>query len=61
MMPAFHMLGLRDSLCGYRLRMVQDFVAHLGFIQTSDQSFWYFHNRLRGKLSLSWMHLYFLP
>src|SRR5437867_10675367 len=49
MMPAFHMLGLRESLRGYCFRMMQDFVVHLVFLQTIDQSFWDFHNRLRGK------------
>jgi len=48
-MPAFHMLGLRESLRGYCFRMMQDFVVHLVFLQTIDQSFWDFHNRLRGK------------
>src|SRR5215831_11401530 len=53
MMPAFHMLGLRDSLRRDRLRVRQDLVLHFVFIQTIDQSFWYFHNRLRlGKYHL---------
>src|SRR5213083_899609 len=41
MMPALHMLGLGESLCSYRLRMMQDFVLHLAVIQTIDQSLWY--------------------
>src|SRR5207247_7000442 len=45
----FHMLGLRESLRSHCLRMMQDFVVHLVFLQTIDQSFWYFHNCLRGK------------
>src|SRR5438046_5829162 len=48
-MPAFHMLGLRESLRSYCFRMMQDFVVHLVFLQTIDQSFWDFHTRLRGK------------
>jgi hypothetical protein len=40
-------------LRSYGLRMVQDFVLRLALIQTIDQSFWYCHNRPRGKLSLS--------
>src|SRR4029077_3576191 len=43
MMPAFHMLGLRDSLRTYRFGMAQDLVVNLVLIQTIDESFWYFH------------------
>src|SRR6266480_3137229 len=54
------LLGLRDSLRTDRLRMVQDFIAHLVFIQTVDQSLRYFHERPPGNKTITFlMYLYF--
>jgi hypothetical protein len=48
-MPAFYMLGLRDSLRAHCLGMLQNVVVHFVFIQTLDQSPWHFHKHLRSK------------
>jgi hypothetical protein len=47
MMPAFHVLGLGDSLRRHSLGMLQNLVANFVIIQTLDQSPWHFHTRLR--------------
>src|SRR6266566_7968362 len=60
MMPAFDVLGLGDALRRHCLGMVQCFVTHFVFIQTIDQSFWYFHRRLAEKSITFLMYLYFL-
>ena len=43
MMPAFHVLGLGDSLRGYSLGMAQNLIRNFVCIQTLDQLLWYFH------------------
>src|SRR5258708_470375 len=53
MMPALHLLRLGDSLRSDGLWMLQNLIRHFVSVQTSDQLLWYFHNRLRGKVSLS--------
>src|SRR5882762_6008 len=53
MMPALHMLRLGDSSRSDCLRMMQNLIRHFASGQTVDQLLWYFHNRLRKKVSLS--------
>ena len=48
-MPAFHVLGVGNSLRGYCLRMMKNLIRDFVFAQTLDQLLWNFHNRLRSK------------
>ena len=52
-MPGFHVLGLGDPLRRNGFGMMQNFVTNLVVIQTIDELFRYFHERLQWKLSLS--------
>jgi hypothetical protein len=53
MMPRFYVLGLGDPLCRNGFGMMQNFVTNLIVVQTINKLFWYFHERLQCKLSLS--------
>ena len=44
MVPAFHVLGLGDSLRGNSFWMVQSLVADFAFVQTVDESLRNVHN-----------------
>jgi hypothetical protein len=52
-MATLHVLCLSYSLRGYCLWMTQNLIGDFVFIQTLDQLFWYFHNWLLKKVSLS--------